>query len=185
MDLAEWESRYRAQPAAALEATPSPLLVATAEAMPPGRALDLACGSGRHALWLAARRWQVTAVDGAPAAISLLLSEAARREVTLDARVADLEKFEFPIEPNAYQLIASLYYFERNLLPAMRAGVSPGGAVIVIALQADPERPNSRFRTSPGELRSYFEGWEILHDREGPDASGHRVAEIAARRPVT
>jgi tellurite methyltransferase len=185
MDLAGWDQRYRAELVAptARDSVPSPLLVATAEGMQPGRALDLACGSGRHALWLAQHGWQVTAVDGSAAAIAMLTASAAQPGVHVDARVADLEKGQFAIEPARWELIASCYYLQRDLLEPIRQGLVPGGIAIVIALLAEPGREPSPFRVQPGELRSYFNGWEILHDREGPDASGHVVAEIAARKP--
>jgi SAM-dependent methyltransferase len=180
MGLAEWDARYTAELAAGSphESAPSPLLIATASGTQPGRALDLACGTGRNALWLAQRGWQVTAVDGSAAAISMLLSQAVEREITLDARVADLEKGEFVIEPAHYDLIASCYYLQRDLFEPIKQGLAPGGVAIVIALMA-----KSAYRVNPGELRTFFEGWEILHDRDGPDASGHEVAEIVARKP--
>jgi tellurite methyltransferase len=180
MNQAGWEERYRAERAAA--PAPSPLFIATAEALRPGRALDLACGSGRHALWLAQHGWQVTAVDGSAAAIAMLAASAARLGVNIDAHVADLEKGEFAIEPARWELIASCYYLQRDLFEPIRRGLVPGGVAIVIALLAEPGREKSTFRVQPDELRSYFNGWEILHDREGPDASGHEVAEIAARK---
>ena len=185
MDLRGWEERYRAELAAgtARESAPSPLLVAIAERLQPGRALDLACGSGRHALWLAQHGWRVTAVDGSPAAIAILEASAARLGAAIDARVCDLEKGGFAIGPRSWEFIASCYYWQGSLLAPIKEGLVPGGVAIVIALMAEPGREPPAFRLRAGELRGYFKGWEILHDREGPDASGHVVAEIAARKP--
>jgi SAM-dependent methyltransferase len=180
MGLAEWEARYRVELAGETghDAAPSPLLIAAAEGLPPARALDLGCGRGRHALWLAERGWRVTAVDGSPAAISIVNASAARRGVRLDARVADLEEGEFAIKPASWELIASCYYLQRDLLDPIKEGLVSGGIAIVIALMA-----KSQYRVQPGELRSHFAGWEVLHDREGSDPSGHAVAEIVARKP--
>jgi len=187
VDLKGWDQHYRTELAAgmahAAAPAPSPLFVATAEALRPGRALDLACGSGRHALWLAQHGWQVTAVDGSPAAIALLEASAERLGLNIDAKVADLEKNEFAIEPARWELIASCYYLQRNLIDPIKKGLIPGeglvpgGVAIVIALLA-----KSAYRARAGELRGYFKGWEILHDLEGPDPSGHEVAAIAARK---
>ena len=179
MALAEWEERFRAQldTRTAHEREPSPLLATTAESLQPARVLDLACGSGRHAIWLAQHGWRVTAVDGSQAAIQMLTASAAQKGLSIDARVADLEKGEFTIEPSRWELIASCYYLQRDLFEPIRQGLVPGGVAIVIALMA-----KSQYRVQPGELRKYFTGWEILHDREGPDASGHPVAEIVARK---
>lgn len=70
MEIRAWEKRYRSKerPAEHFEAAPAPLLIETAEKLRPGRALDLACGTGRNALWLAELGWRVTAVDGASSA---------------------------------------------------------------------------------------------------------------------
>ena len=185
MDLAEWDERYRAEgsPGANLSATATPLLIECASQLPPGRALDLACGTGRNAVWLAERGWSVTAVDGSPAAIDALRSRAAQLGVTVKAQIANLEKKEFIIDPGSWDLIAMCYYFQRDLLEPCKLGVVPGGCIVSIALLIEPGKENSPFRLQPGELRGYFEGWEILHDREGRDIWHHAIAEIITRRP--
>jgi tellurite methyltransferase len=185
MDLAEWDERYRAEgdSGASLSSTATPLLVECASQLPPGRALDLACGTGRNALWLAERGWSVTAVDGSPAAIDTLRSRAAQLGVTVNAELADLEKMEFVIRPESWDLIAMCYYFRRDLFEPSKQGLVPGGSIVSIALLVEPGKENSPFRLQPGQLRSYFEGWEVLHEREGRDIWHHAVAEIIARRP--
>jgi tellurite methyltransferase len=183
MDLAGWEARYRADDAKVeIECSPSPLVVATASALHPGRALDLACGTGRNTLWLAQRGWSVTAVDGSAAAIETLRRRALQLDLTVDTRITDLEK-PFSVEPAHWDLIAMCYYLQRDLFEPCKRGVAPGGWMIAIALLVEPGKENSPFRLRPGELRGYFQGWEIVHDREGRDAWEHTVAEIAARRP--
>ena len=155
---------------------PDPLVARVASALPPGRALDLACGSGRHALWLAERGWQVTAVDASASSLAEMKGNAG-----VDARVADLEKHEFAIEPEAWDLVLISRYLQRDLFEPAKRGVKRGGVLIAVVLLEDPANPEGRFRARPGELRSYFEGWEILHDDEG--ASGDRpIASIAGRR---
>jgi tellurite methyltransferase len=159
-----------------------PLVVATAREMKPGRALDLACGAGRHALWLAERGWSVTAVDGSPAAIERVRSRAASRGLTVNAQLADLEKSEYRIEPAHWDLIVISYYLQRDLFEPAKRGVVPGGVLAAIVLLGE-----GRFSLRTGELRGYFSGWEIVHDREGHpgDSPEHRaVAEIVARRPL-
>ena len=159
----------------------APLVSAIASRLKPGRALDLASGAGRNALWLAERGWKVTAVDASAEAIDSLRQAAAGRGVTVEARVADLEKGEYAIEPAHWDLVVITYYLQRDLFEPAKRGVAPGGVLIAIVLLGG----EGRFRAAPGELRGYFAGWEILHDREGPPAdSPHRaVAEIAARKP--
>ena len=180
MDLAGWEQRYRAQEENS-EPAPNPVLVEAASSLPPGRALDLACGTGRNALWLAQHGWNVTAVDGSPTAIEILRHRAA--DLRIETQIADLENSSFTIAPASYDLIAVCYYLERNLFEPSKLGLVPGGIMIAIALLAEPGKDNS-FRVEPGELSRYFDGWEILHDREGRDPWEHRVAEIVARKPI-
>ena len=189
MEIRSWDERYRSGERAAedIEAAPTPLLVETSKRLTPGRALDLACGSGRNALWLAEQGWSVTAVDGSPTAIEILRSRASSRGVTVSMKVADLEKFEYQIEPSSWNLIAICYYLQRDLFAPAKQGVVPGGILISIVHITEPEEEPTAHRLRPGELERYFQGWEILHRREGrPNDTAHQrsVAEIVARRPA-
>jgi tellurite methyltransferase len=187
MDTRDWDQRYRSgqRPLEDLEAPPNPLLIEAAKNLKPGRALDLACGAGRNALWLAEHGWSVTAIDGSTAAIEILRDRAAARGLAIDARVADLEKGEYRIEESAWDLIVMCLYLQRDLFTPAKHGVAPGGVLLAIVhITEAGEKPNAH-RLNPGELRDYFRGWEIMHDREGPsnDSAHRRVsAEIVVRR---
>jgi SAM-dependent methyltransferase len=185
MDLAAWDEQYRknANSAAERESIPNPLLVQAASDLPPGRALDLACGTGRNALWLAEHHWNVTAVDGSPTALEILRHHATGLHI--ETQVADLENSGFMIEPARYNLIAMCYYFERNLIEQCKRGLAPGGVMVAIALLKEPGKELSTFRLQPGELRAYFPDWEILHYRECADMWEHKVAELVVRRPAS
>jgi tellurite methyltransferase len=190
MGIVDWNKRYamRERPEEDLGAAPTPLVVATASKLVPGRALDLACGAGRNALWLAEHGWEVTAVDGAHAAVEILKTRAAERGVKIKAVIANLEKDEFEIEPARWDLVAMCYYLQRNLFGPAKSGVAPGGILISIVHVNEPGEEDGPHRLRPGELEKYFAGWEILHRYEGqPNDSAHRraVAEIVARRPLT
>jgi tellurite methyltransferase len=161
---------------------PNPLLVDSASKLPPGRAPDIACGSGRNALWLAQHGWSVTAVDVSPAAIETLLNRAVQLGIHIDAKVVDLEKSEFTIEPATWDLIAVCYYLQHDLFEACKTGLASGGVIVAITLLVEPGKEHSPFRLQPGELRSFFRDWEILHYREGRDQWHHAIAEIVARR---
>src|SRR4029077_4625420 len=124
---------------------PTPLLVETAGKLKPGRALDLACGTGRNAIWLAEHGWKGTAVD--------------RSQITIpgvDTHVADLEKHEFPIGDSAWDLIVVCLYLQRDLFEYIKRGVKPGGIALVIVLLIEPGPELARFRAQPGELATYF-----------------------------
>jgi tellurite methyltransferase len=185
--MADWDARYSRGEHIINE--PLPLLVRVVEELRPGRALDLACGPGRHALFLAERGWQVTAVDASRVAIELLEKQARERGLHVDARVADLERGEFMIEPEAYDLVGVFYYLQRELFPQVRAGVRVG-QVAVAAIHMVDESPaahpmNEDYLLQPGELRAQFRGWEIMHDYEGPSTEGghsRRTAELVARK---
>jgi tellurite methyltransferase len=181
VDIRGWDERYRAE--GTRHSAPTSLLVETVQKLKPGRALDLACGTGRNAVWLAEHGWQVTAVDGSAAAI-----EAVRRQAPgVDARVADLEKHEFAIAESSWDLIAVCYYLQRDLFEPVKRGLKPGGVALVIVHMVEPGHEESRFSVQPGELAKYFDGWEILHYYEGkPHDPEHKraVAEIVARAPL-
>ncbi|HEV2705063.1 MAG TPA: methyltransferase domain-containing protein [Pyrinomonadaceae bacterium] len=157
------------------------------------RALDLACGAGRHALYLAAEGFRVTAVDASRVGVDLMLRRAAERGLELEARVADLERHEFLIEPEAYDLICDFYYLQRDLFDEMRAGLRPGG-LFAAAIHTTDERPGVRpmnpdFLLRPGELAAAFRDWHILHyhetreDDRDPGEHTRHTAELIARRP--
>jgi tellurite methyltransferase len=189
MQIPGWDERYRLGERAGedLQTAPTPLLVETAQKLVPGSALDLACGTGRNALWLANQGWHVTAVDGSPVAIDILRSRACERGLTVQTRVADLENSEYEIEPSSWNLIADCYYLQRNLFEPAKQAVVPGGILISIVHITGPGEEPTAHRLRPGELARYFQGWEILHHREGrPNDTAHQrsVAEIVARRPI-
>jgi tellurite methyltransferase len=188
MEIHKWNKRYRLREHAAsdFEAPPAPLVVETAKRLAPGKALDLACGTGRHAVWLAEQGWEVTAVDGASEAIAILRTRAMERGLEIEAVVADLEKDEFEIEPSRWDLIADCYYLQPNLFEPAKRGVKPGGILISIVHISEFGQPQTPHSLRPGELEGFFKGWEILHRHEGlPNDAPHRraVAEIVARRP--
>ena len=186
MEIAGWDERYRSKiHAEDFNAEPTPLVVEMAGALQPGTALDLACGTGRNALWLARRGWRVTAVDGSAAAIETLRQKASDFGVTVDARVADLQRPEYEIARAQWDLVTICYYLQRDLFEPAKQGVKPGGVLIAIVHTTEGGEAPTQSRLKPGELVQYFEGWEVLHSYEGrPNDLAHRraVAEIVARR---
>jgi SAM-dependent methyltransferase len=154
---------------------PRPFVEEIVRDLPPGRALDLACGNGRNAAWLAERGWDVTAVDRAP----------TFEHPTIHVRVADLEKHEFVIQESAWDLIVVSYYLQPDLFVPILRGLRPNGIVIVIVHLFEPGHEASRFSLNSGELRPYFQGETILAYREGKpagDPEARSVAQIAVRR---
>ena len=199
MSRAKWDERYGRGDYASEE--PNLLLARAVDEFAPSppveghppRALDIACGAGRHALLLAARGFRVTAVDASRAGVELMLERARARALSIDARVADLEAGEFAIEPDAYELVCDFYYLQRDLFARVRAAVVRGGLFVAAVHTVDEDQnvqPMSPdYLLLPGELREEFRGWELLHYHETQghdlDAGQHtrRSAEIIARRP--
>ena len=179
----KWNARFSAR-APTPGAGPSPALADAVAEVLPGRALDLACGSGRHAVWLAERGWSVVAVDGAEVGVALMLAEADRSGCRdrIDAHVADLEAdpLAFTITPDRYDLIVDCYFLHRPLFPAIRSGVRPGGMfVAALHLRSADDNREHGYVLEPGELERTVRGWgwRVLLTRERDAAtSGHDTA---------
>lgn len=172
MSLEEWNERYRAREE--IDDEPAALLVDAAGSLTPGRALDLACGAGRNAVWLARNGWNVVAIDGSLVAISILGQRAGT--LPIETQVLDLETgAPLPFGDATFDLVTILYYLHRPLLREATRVLKPGG-LFVIAIRM--RGINRRYCVAQGELRVAFAGWEILHEREG------EIAEIVARKPV-
>ena len=198
--MPDWDDRYLSGEHTPKD--PSPLLIKAIKDLKPGRALDLACGVGRHAIYLAAHGWQVTAVDSSRVGIEILRQHERGARIPacgaqasclhqIDAHVVDLEKDEFQIEPATYDLICNFYYLQRDLFPAIRSGVKPGGALVAAIhlndgnVEAKPQNP--AFLLERGELKVLFSDWEITYYHEGPSDEGghhHDTAYLIARKPL-
>ena len=185
--MVDWDERYKS--GQHTNDAPHPIVLRFASLLTPGRVLDIACGAGRHSLWLAERGWQVTAVDYSPAAIDILKQRSTEKNLSIETRVADLERREFLIQSAFYDLIVVCHYLQRDLFPSIKAGTKSGGVVIAVIamIDDDPEvKPmNPAYLLNPGELRGEFEGWDLLRDFEGKHQGERRraSAEVVARRP--
>ena len=153
----------------------------------PGRALDVACGRGRNAVWLAQQGFETTAVDRDPDAVAALGARARAEGLRLTATSMDLEAGEARLGDAAYDVIVVVHYLHRPLFPALLATLRPGGVLVYETFtraQAARGRPtNPAFLLEPGELRRLVAGLEILDEREG-DFEGRMVAGVVARRRV-
>jgi SAM-dependent methyltransferase len=130
-----WNERYRSGELG--PAYPSPLLVEVADRLAPGQALDLACGAGRNALFLAQHGWSVVAIDGSAVAIDVVRSLDPR----IDARVLDLEREPLDFEDDSFDLVCLINFLHRPLFAEARRLVRPGGAIIT-AIHTDRSTMN-------------------------------------------
>ena len=184
-----WDERYASGKYSSDE--PHKLLIDLTAEINAGNALDLACGVGRNAIFLAEKGFQVTAVDNSAVGIGIAKQRAQEKHLEIDFRVADLEKGEFKIHENAYDLICDFYYLQRNLFAEIKKGLKKDGIITAaIHIYGDTEEPG-RFMLKTGELKEFFEDFEILHYHEtsltDTDAGEHhhRTAEIIAKKNLS
>ncbi len=175
-DRARWDARHaEAGPPGA-----APAWLAAFDAVLPrrGRALDVACGTGRVALFARARGLAVTAVDVSPIALARL-REAAPDVVTVER---DLEA-DPRLPEGPFELVTCFRYRQPSLWPALIAALAPGGIVAAEVLARDPRGASheGRFRAEPGELPRCAAGLAVLHAAEG-ELDGVYTARILARR---
>ena len=151
-----------------------------------GTALDVACGRGRNAIWLAQRGLETLAVDRDPAALADLRAETDRLGVRVTTEAIDLESAGLPVQPAAFDVIVVVHYLHRPLLPVLTDALRPGGILVYetfTAAQAARGKPtNPAFLLQPFELRELIGPLEILAEREG-DFEGKMLASVIARRP--
>jgi SAM-dependent methyltransferase len=148
--------------------------------LPPGQALDLACGQGRHLRWLARQGWQVTGVDRDVQALSGLqgLGELLQ---------ADIENGPWPLDGRRFDLVVVTNYLWRPLWPRILDAVAPGGRLVYETFAAGnerygrPARPD--FLLQPGELLRVCRDLQVLGYDSGLLPSPERVVQrIAAQR---
>jgi len=188
-DAVRWDTRYRSGREIYIRKKPNRFLAAHVSLLPVGgRVLDLACGAGRNALFLAACGFQVVGVDISHAGLAIAAHRAIEQQLELMLIQADLAHFGLP--PASFDGIVNCYYLERALFPVIRRALRPGGVLIfeTFTLKHRDFRPNVAPNNllAPGELYATFADWEILVYREAvlEETVGHRkaVASLVARK---
>lgn len=122
-DAKKWNTRYASD--AAPDTEPVPFLVDNIHRLGSGKALVLAAGQGRNAVYLAAHGFDVTALDVSQVGLSRCLDLARSRGVTLTTVCADLDTHD--LGESAYDLVTMIYFYEPDLFPAVRLALRPGG----------------------------------------------------------
>ena len=146
--------------------------------IPPGKALDVACGKGRNANFLATRGFRVTAVDISPVALAQGQAQAKDSSLAIDWQQADLEQLQ--LGADEYDLIVTINYLQRSLVPQIKQALRHGGHVVFETFLIDqqefghPSDPN--YLLSHNELLVYFHEFRVLFYREGKFADGDAPA---------
>jgi len=167
----EWDAKHRLAEAPAAE--PASIVRELLPLLPTGEALDIACGTGRHALFLAARGQHVTAVDFSSVALDTLELRARDMHITvrrsrvvqaagrhlrggLDLIQANLEEMQLP--ERRFDLIICIQYLQRSLFPQMVRALRPDGVLLMetftraqLEFAGGPRNPAYLLET--GELR--------------------------------
>lgn len=168
---------------------PNEYLQVEVAGMPPGRALDLACGSGREAVYLAAEGWQVVAVDHLPDALArgaALQARYAPEAPPIQWIQADLESEEWQPE-GTFDLILCFFFLNRPLLRRIPKWLSKGGRLLVETFtethRASFGRPSSeRWVLRPNELPQWVHPLQVIDYSEAWRTSGRHTARLKAIR---
>ncbi|SFB22525.1 class I SAM-dependent methyltransferase [Cellulomonas marina] len=199
---AEWDGRY-AEAEKLWSGTPNGALVAEVADLTPGRALDVGCGEGADAVWLAGRGWDVTALDVSRVALDRAARHAEQAGVAVTWLHAGLLDARFP--SGAFDLVSAQYPALRRTSPdddaaerALLAAVAPGGMLLVVHHAVDDDAA----RTAGFDLAEYVlpadvarllgDGWEVEVDERRPrdlstGAGSHHTEDVVlrARRGAT
>jgi tellurite methyltransferase len=164
-------------------------VVAAAELIPAGRALDLGCGVGRNALYLSLKGFDVTAWDknaDSIARVNEIISLEGLANITADIR--DLNQLQLAEQYNFIFSTVVLMFLQPDSIPSlinnMQTHTLPGGYNLIVAAMDTPDYPCVMpfpFTFKPGELKNYYEHWEIIKYNEDVgqlhkvDSNGERI----------
>jgi SAM-dependent methyltransferase len=165
MEREDWNRRWRERGFHCND-DPSDVLAEEVGTLAAGRALDLACGAGRSAIWLAERGWHVTGVDFSGTALEL----ARRASTEVDWVLADLR--EYHPEPESFDLVLVLYLHvppgeRRAILARAARALAPGGTILVVGHDVTnlgtgapgPSRPEVLY--TPEEIAHELDGLAV------------------------
>ena len=196
-----WAKTLREHPDKVAQRPPNANLIAEVESLRPGRSLDAGCGHGAETLWLAARGWEVTAVDFSASALAHARSTAEALGPDIAERIAWVEGDLAVWTPprNHFDLVVCLYVHVAGsvdeMVRRMASGVAPGGTLFMVGHRPiDPA--TGKPTAAAGQVQISVEsavagldsrGWELVVAEERPRAVAATGVDavILARRPGT
>jgi hypothetical protein len=149
---------------------PNKLLVETIRGVAPGKALDLAMGQGRNALYLASQGWQTTGVDISDVGLRLAREQSTRKKLALETIAADVDSWDLGVE--RWDLVTMIYAGNPAWFAKVRAGLRAGGLVVVEYFAKATDSPDGY---EPGQVAKAFDG-------SCASSHGSADAEVGARR---
>lgn len=176
-DRRDWSGpmfdRIYTSPAPRFSTRPNSFLVKMTDGRLPGTALDIAMGQGRNALYLASGGWKVSGFDVSSAGIAVALAEADKRGLSIDARVAAHDEFEYG--SNAWDLIVMTYAlvpvteadFAAKLIDSLRSD----GLIVIESFATLTDRPPRPVEIDPERLRQAYAQLRSLSFEDAMDSS--------------
>lgn len=187
-EKAQWDKKYSEGSHGSL--VPDPFLPSVyrefLSSRPPGSALDVAGGVGRHAIWMAEHGWSVKLLDISGVGIALARENAARGAAAsaIITEQRDLNTAH-DLGQELYDLVMVFFFLQRELFPALISALKPGGHLIYKTYTNEQQRfsggpTHPMFLLQPNELLRAFSSLRILHYHETVQEKS--VAELVARK---
>lgn len=180
-----WDERYNQDYDFSKE--PASFLSKNIHRLPRGKALDLAMGTGRNAIFLARHGYEVDGTDSSEVAVEKVQSFAQKESLSIHATQADLTHYQ--ITEKAYDLILNFYFLERTLIPQIKKGLKRGGMLLFETYTVEQShygKPhNPAYLLKPNELLHSFKDLHIIyyHERlERPKEETKAIASLLAEK---
>ena len=182
-DQRRWNERFERKEFA-LGKEPNPFLKKHIHLLPKGKALDMASGEGRNAVFLAQQGFEVDAVDISEKGLKKAQKLAGEQRVKIKTFLVDLDQYQ--IEKEQYNLIANFYFLKRRLIPRIKQGLKKGGRVIFETYLLEHRTlgtggpKQAKYFLKPNELLRLFKNFRILFYREGIFKEGGKRKGVAS-----
>jgi len=182
-DQKRWNDRF-GRKEFAFGKEPNPFLKKHVRLLPKGKALDMASGEGRNAVFLAQHGFEVDAVDISEKGLKKARKLAREKRVKINTFLVDLD--QHPIGKERYDLIANFYFLRRRLIPRIKKGLKKGGKVIFETYLLEHRKlgtggpKQAKYFLKPNELLGLFKDFRILFYREGIFREGGRKKAVAS-----
>jgi 2-polyprenyl-3-methyl-5-hydroxy-6-metoxy-1,4-benzoquinol methylase len=186
-DQRRWNERFKRKEFA-LGKEPNPFLKKNIHLLPKGKALDIASGEGRNAVFLAQQGFEVDAVDISGKGLKKAQKLAREQGVKIKTFLVDLDQYQ--IEKERYDLIANFYYLKRRLIPRIKKGIKKGGRVVFETYLLEHRTlgtggpKQAKYFLKPNELLRLFKTFESILSRRIFKEGGERRQGCIDRRKL-
>jgi len=182
-DQKRWDKKF-GRKEFALGKEPNPFLKKHIRLLPRGKALDIATGEGRNAVFLAQNGFDVDAVDISEKGLKKARKLAREKGVKINTFLVDLDQYH--IAKERYDLIANFYFLKRRLIPRIRNGVKKGGIIVFETYLLEHRAlatggpTQAKYFLKPNEPLRLFRNFRILYYREGIFKEGRKRKAVAS-----